>query len=60
MNIRVLLGLAVVSLLLPAVALAGGGRKVADSVPANAAPLRITETGRWTHKHRPAEVNPAS
>ncbi|MCC7168348.1 MAG: diheme cytochrome c [Rhodospirillales bacterium] len=35
-------------------------RKVADSVPANATPLRITETGRWTRKHRPGEVNPVA
>jgi hypothetical protein len=35
-------------------------QKVAASVPWGATPLRITETGRWAHKHRPGEVNPAS
>lgn len=34
-------------------------RKVNDSIPSNATPLRITETGRWIRKHDAHEVPPA-
>lgn len=34
-------------------------RKVNDSIPSSATPLRITETGRWMRKHDAHEVPPS-